>query len=193
MTAICPARLGAVYNFVTVEPMQPGRRPIAQILMEVVTMTLQEETATTQGFPAPTANGCGRGQHILVINDTQEILDLFRELLEEEGYRVTLSSYTFQEVRDVARVAPDLVILDFIIGGEAHGWQMLQKMKMTRATADIPIIVCTAALKLARELEGHLREKDVLVVLKPFDIDELLHAVQLTLDSKVHGTPVTPE
>lgn len=123
----------------------------------------------------------GEKQHILVINDTQEILELFRELLEEEGYRVTLSSFALQELDDIVALAPDLVILDFIIGGEAHGWQMLQKMKMNRTTAAIPIIVCTAALQLVREIEGHLRAKDVLVVLKPFDIDELLQAVSLAL------------
>lgn len=116
-------------------------------------------------------------RHILVINDTQEILDLFRDILEEEGYRVSLYSYAFQDISEVREIRPDLVILDFIIGGEAHGWQMLQKMKMTRDTMGIPVIVCTAALSLARELEGHLRAKNVGVVLKPFDIDDLLEAV----------------
>ncbi len=29
--------------------------------------------------------------HVLVMNDTQEIIDLLRELLEEEGYRVSTS------------------------------------------------------------------------------------------------------
>ena len=33
----------------------------------------------------------GRQPHILVIDDTQEILDLMAELLEDEGYRVTCS------------------------------------------------------------------------------------------------------
>jgi CheY-like chemotaxis protein len=33
----------------------------------------------------------GRQPHILVINDTQEILDLIQVLLEDEGYRVTTS------------------------------------------------------------------------------------------------------
>ena len=44
---------------------------------------------------------------------------------------------------------------------------------MDRETASIPIIVCTAAINLVRELEGHLREKGVGVVLKPFNIDDL--------------------
>ena len=30
---------------------------------------------------------------ILVVNDTQEILDIFRDLLEDEGYEVVLSSW----------------------------------------------------------------------------------------------------
>lgn len=141
--------------------------------------------------PNEQTSGTGH-KHILVINDTQEILDLFREILEDEGYRVTLASYAFQEVGDVARLDPDLVILDFIIGGESHGWQMLEKMKMSRPTASIPIIVCTAALNLVRELEGHLRAKEVFVVLKPFDIDDLLEAVQQALDSKGSTVPQTP-
>jgi len=36
-------------------------------------------------------NADGRQPHVLIINDTQEILDLMRELLEDEGYRVTTS------------------------------------------------------------------------------------------------------
>jgi len=128
--------------------------------------------------------------HILVINDTQEILDLFRDLLEDEGYRVTLSSFAFQEVRDVVRIAPDLVILDFLIGDEAKGWQMLQKMRMYRPTEKLPVVVCTAALALVRELEGHLLTKQVVVVLKPFDVDELLEVVRIALDPEsMPGAP----
>ena len=119
--------------------------------------------------------------HILVINDTQEILDLFRDLLEEEGYRVSLYSYAFKDIKEIQALEPDLVIIDFIIGGEAHGWQMLQKMKMNRETANIPIVACTAAVQLVKELEGHLTTKNVRIVLKPFDIDDLLREVRTGL------------
>lgn len=116
-------------------------------------------------------------RHILVINDTPELLDLFREILEDEGYRVSLYSATFQDLEEIKRAKPDLILLDFIIGGEASGWQLLQKLRMDRETAKIPVVVCTAALELARELEGHLRAKGIGLVLKPFDIDDLLLAV----------------
>ncbi|MER3485568.1 MAG: hypothetical protein C4345_05985 [Chloroflexota bacterium] len=113
-------------------------------------------------------------RRILIVNDSQEILDVLRDLLEEEGYEVVVYSYAIRDLEEVKRVNPDLIILDFIINEETAGWQMLQKLKLDRETAGIPVIVCTAAAGLVRELEGHLRAKSVAVVLKPFDIDDLL-------------------
>jgi CheY-like chemotaxis protein len=116
-------------------------------------------------------------RHVLVVNDTQEILDLFREILEDEGYRVSLFTYTFRDLDDILEQKPDLIILDFMINGEDSGWQLLQKMKLNRETARIPVIVCTAALGLVRQLEGHLKEKKVGIVVKPFDIDDLIREI----------------
>lgn len=118
---------------------------------------------------------------VLVVNDTQEILELFREILEEEGYEVVLSSFGVQELTDIRKVKPDLIILDFLFGGEPHGWQLLQKIRMTRDLKNLPVIVCTAAIQMAKELEGHLTAKNVGLVLKPFDIDDLVEEVRRAL------------
>ena len=122
-----------------------------------------------------------RPRHILVVNDSQEILELFRDLLEEEGYRVSLYSYALHDLTEVKKIGPDLIILDFLIGGEEWGWQFLQKVRLDRETATIPVIVCTAAVQLVRELQGHLTEKQVSVILKPFDIDDVLQRVASVL------------
>ncbi|MEJ7763658.1 MAG: response regulator [Thermomicrobiales bacterium] len=119
-----------------------------------------------------------RPRRILVVNDTQEILDLFRDILEEEGYEVVLYSYAFHDLAEVKRFMPDLIILDYLIGGEQYGWQMLQKLKMDRQTATIPVIICTAARRELNDMEGHLKTKGVSIVLKPFDIDDLLIQVR---------------
>ncbi|MGH2534713.1 MAG: response regulator [Thermomicrobiales bacterium] len=122
-----------------------------------------------------------RQGHILVVNDSEEILELFRDLLEEEGYRVSLYSYALRDLNEVKQIEPDLMILDFLIGGEEWGWQFLQKLRFDRQTASIPVIVCTAAVDLVRELQGHLTEKQVSVILKPFDIDDVLLQVASAL------------
>ena len=118
---------------------------------------------------------------IMVVNDTQEILELFEDLLTDEGYEVALYSFGIEDLDEVERVNPDLIILDYIIGGEAVGWQMLQKLKMRRSTARIPVIVCTAAKNQVQEMEGYLKSKGIGLVLKPFDIDDLLAAVNRAL------------
>ncbi len=121
---------------------------------------------------------------ILVINDTQEILDLFRILLEGEGYEVVLSGFPFQQVSEIEQINPDLIILDVIFGDQKSGWQMLQLLKMKRSTASIPVVVCTAALNVVREQEGYLISQGVHVVYKPFDIDQILITIKLALESR---------
>ncbi len=87
-------------------------------------------------------------------------------------------------MNEIERINPDLIVLDHIIGGEGIGWQFLQKLKMRRSTADIPVVVCSAAVKAVQEMEGFLKSKGVVVVLKPFHIDELLEAVKQALKSR---------
>ncbi len=122
--------------------------------------------------------------HILVINDTPEILDLFRELLEEEGYRVSVDRFTIDADKKLAEVktfAPDLIILDNMIGNEGPGWQLLQLLKMDRETRAIPVIICTGAVHQVKDLQPHLEDMGVAVVLKPFDIDYLLGEIAKVL------------
>jgi DNA-binding response OmpR family regulator len=131
---------------------------------------------------------------ILVVNDTQEILELFRMLLEEEeGYDVVLSGFPIQQVKDIEHIKPDLIILDLVLGDEKTGMQMLQMLKMQRSTAAIPVLVCTAALQIVREQEGYLVSQGVHVVYKPFDIDDLLTNVKQLLGSQEHISSVIEE
>ncbi len=131
---------------------------------------------------------------ILVVNDTQEILELFRMLLEEEeGYDVILSGFPIQQIKEIEQIKPDLIILDLILGDERTGMQMLQMLQMQRSTATIPVLVCTAALQIVREQEGYLVSQGVQVVYKPFDIGDLLTNVKQLLESHEHISSVVKE
>jgi CheY-like chemotaxis protein len=126
---------------------------------------------------AKTGNLQVQQKHIFVINDTIAILELFTALLEDEGYRVTTDGFSIEMAELLRRVKadqPDLLVLDFLIQDEGKGWQFLQMLRMDRETRDIPVVVCTAAVKLVEDLQTHLDTMGVGVVLKPFDIDHLL-------------------
>ena len=120
---------------------------------------------------------------ILVMNDDQNILELFQLILEPEGYEVHLAFLPFEHVSEVERISPSLIILDLKFGGHARGMLMLQQLRMYAPTMRIPIIICTAALSDMREQEETLRHKGIPIVYKPFDIDELLQAVRQLLPS----------
>ena len=101
-----------------------------------------------------------------------------QEVPEELGHRVTLMSFAPDELDRIADGKPDLIIIDFVIGDrEMEGWQLLQKLRMYRPTAQIPIIACTAAVRQVREQEAYLLEQRIEVVLKPFGLDQLEGAV----------------
>ena len=116
--------------------------------------------------------------HVLVINDERDNLFLFRELLEEEGYRVSTLTYPMAEVGDLVILGPDLLILDMVFGGEDRGWQFLQQLRLDRRTAALPVLVCTAAVRLVRDVREYLERMGIGVVLKPFDIDPFLEEVK---------------
>jgi DNA-binding response OmpR family regulator len=118
---------------------------------------------------------------ILVVNDTQEILEAFQMLLEDEGFEVVLSSYAILHIDEILRIQPDLIILDYIFGGEKLGWQMLQLLRMNRTTEKIPIVVCTAATREVHDIEGYMLAENIALVPKPFNIDTLVHVVQQAL------------
>lgn len=122
---------------------------------------------------------------VLVVNDTQEILELFQDILEGMGLEVILMSYAPRELDRIRKVEPDLIILDFLMGErEMLGWQLLQKLKMDRGLDSIPIVACTAAVKAVQEQQGYLTEQGVLVVLKPFNVDQLEEAVRSALSQR---------
>ena len=132
-------------------------------------------------------------RHIFVINDTPALLEMFTEILEDEGYRVTTDRFAEPPETLLAEIkaqAPDLLILDLLVGGEAIGWQLLQMVKLDRETHAVPCLLCTAAVRQAKELEDHLNELGVMVLLKPFDIDvliETLHQVWTPTAAKQPG------
>jgi CheY-like chemotaxis protein len=125
----------------------------------------------------------GNSQHILVVNDTEEILDLFRDIVEGLGHRMTAWSFSPDDLAKVTEIQPDLIILDLMLGPtELQGWALLQKLRMSPPTESIPVIVCTAATNWVREQEGWLAANATKVVLKPFKVKHLEHAIRQALE-----------
>jgi CheY-like chemotaxis protein len=129
----------------------------------------------------------GRQPHILVINDTQEILDLIQELLEEEGYLVT-TSLARLDIHKIKALAPNVIVQDLLFEGmQEEGWKFLTLVRLDPELARIPLILCTAATRTVNdpEMAAQLDRLGIRVVLKPFNIEDLLTALSEVLTAQV--------
>jgi CheY-like chemotaxis protein len=123
------------------------------------------------------------GARIIVINDDTDFLNLMSELLSEtENYDVQICREGGRAYQFVKEQQPDLVILDIRIEGQEAGWTILECLTLDPKTHQIPVIVCSAAI---RELQAHqdmLDQYGIDVLSKPFDLDALLEKVAVALD-----------
>ncbi len=120
---------------------------------------------------------------VLVINDNQAMLDLLRDLLREAGYDVRTSLQTLHVDR-IREIAPDIIVQDLVFGGEQdEGWQFLTMARLDPALSPIPMVLCTGAVETVTNavMAERLDRLGVRVLLKPFDLDELLAAVAESL------------
>ncbi|HLI69133.1 MAG TPA: response regulator [Ktedonobacteraceae bacterium] len=118
---------------------------------------------------------------IVVIEDDSSIQDLYRLLLETEGYHVIISSTPHEDATAVAALHPDLIILDLLIGRKQNGWHLLQQLKNAPLTASIPVLIVTAAVNFAQEWKEFIEFHNIPVVSKPFNIDDILALVKQLL------------
>jgi CheY-like chemotaxis protein len=137
----------------------------------------------------------GQQPHILCVNHSPEILSLLRDLLEEEGFRVTTRSHADKDLDHIAGLKPDLITLDYMWATVDDDWSMLQLLKLDRRTREIPIILCTGAVREVEALAEYLQTMEVSIVYKPFDIDRLVGAVHEALGREpvIRASSLAPE
>jgi CheY-like chemotaxis protein len=120
----------------------------------------------------------GYQPHILAINNDPAVLSLFRDLLQEAGYQVSTQNYIDRDLDQIKALKPDLIVLDYMWATEDASWSLLQMLRMDPSTVAIPIVLCTGAVHEVKALEEHLVSMGVTVVLKPFNIDQLVDAIR---------------
>lgn len=125
---------------------------------------------------------CSMTTRIMVINNSDNILAMFRKILEAEGYNVSTQLFLNSELRDVGKIKPDLIILDYYVGREGVGWEFLQLLKMEDSTSKVPVLLCTTAIKLVQEIGAYLGTKQVTFLRKPFESRDLVNTVQSILE-----------
>lgn len=119
-----------------------------------------------------------RRKHVFAVNGSPDFLDMVRELLQEERYNVTTTNFVPSTFEQIQAARPSLILVDLVLGEKAS-WDLLARLRAGAADFRIPIILVSTQPQLldrARAEQAAHGEDRYLV--KPFDLDDLLVAIQ---------------
>ena len=120
---------------------------------------------------------------ILVVDDTPHNVKLLADLLAVKGYVVVTASSGAQALEKVETEQPDLVLLDVVMP-EMSGYEVCRKIRGSRATATLPVVMVTALDPAQERVKGIEAGADDFLS-KPISQHELLARVKSLLRIKV--------
>ena len=120
------------------------------------------------------------GERILVVEDNELNMKLFRDVLVATGYRTLEATSGGEAVELATEHEPDLVLMDIQLP-DLGGVQALGRLRANDRTASIPVLALTAQAMdgdrerfLAAGFDGYLS--------KPVNVRELIGTVRLHCD-----------
>ena len=119
---------------------------------------------------------------ILVVDDDPVIVKLLEINFRLEGFQTCTATGGRQAIDLIRETRPALVLLDLMMPG-VDGWEVRRAMLEDPATADIPVVVCSARTQDEDREQGYaLGVQDY--VTKPFDPAELVEVVRAALHGR---------
>lgn len=113
---------------------------------------------------------------ILIVDDEENIIELGRLYLENEGYQVEAAYDGLEALQKFERLEPALIVLDLMLP-KLDGWEVCKKI---RATSEVPIIMLTARTDDVDKIVGlELGADDYMT--KPYNPRELVARVKAVL------------
>jgi DNA-binding response OmpR family regulator len=116
------------------------------------------------------------GGRVLVVEDDEEIADVLRRSLRNEGYEVRTSADGVEALDLAVGFVPDLVVLDLGLP-RLDGVEVCRRL---RADSDVPILMLTARAETEDRVGGLDSGADDYLV-KPFERKELLARIRALL------------
>ena len=126
--------------------------------------------ARAEGLPLVTRDS------ILVVDDDESIRQIVRICLSEEGFVVREASNGQMALEMLADFQPSVILLDLRMP-VMDGWEFTRRYQETPGP-HAPIIAFVAALNAIEECAGL---QTAAILNKPFDLEDLLAAIQVQL------------
>jgi DNA-binding response OmpR family regulator len=116
---------------------------------------------------------------IMIVDDEQDIVVIIGKVLRKSGYEVMAAIDGMECLEMLKNELPDLILLDNVMPN-MDGKTVLSKLKASKRTADIPVIMVTA---LADQEHITIAQKGGAAeyIVKPFDYTVMLEKISQVL------------
>jgi two-component system, OmpR family, phosphate regulon response regulator PhoB len=116
---------------------------------------------------------------VLIVEDEPAIAELLAVNLRHQGFDPVVAGDAEQAQREVDRILPDLVLLDWMLPGQS-GLSLAKRWRGVERTKTLPILMLTARGSETDKIEGLDAGADDYIT-KPFSTQELLARVRAVL------------
>jgi two-component system cell cycle sensor histidine kinase/response regulator CckA len=152
-----------------------------EIFLPLSENPLIEKNKETKRDRTPTTNN--GTESILLVEDETEVNSLIKEILEDQGYKIT-STLSGKEAIEIFEERPyefDLLISDVVMP-EVNGFQVIEKI--TQLNPKIRIILMSGCVQ-DLNVPTDLKSSKIPFILKPFTMDSMSQKVRLILDDRL--------
>lgn len=125
-------------------------------------------------------------EHVLIVEDEEDIRELIQYNLSREGYQVTTAGSGEDALSALATAIPQIILLDLMLPG-LDGLDVCRELRSRPGTAEVPILIISAKGEEADIVTGLEIGADDYVT-KPFSPRELLARVRAVLRRGRHGS-----
>ena len=129
----------------------------------------------------------GRGKQVLVADDDPDVVDLTRQLLEEDGWTVRAVGNGQLALEALAEERPDVMLLDLMMP-VMDGFETLRRVRANPKTKDLPVIVITAKDLAADEVENLRANANRVIAKDGLDRDRILRELRQAMSTLRSGS-----
>jgi DNA-binding NtrC family response regulator len=118
---------------------------------------------------------------LAVIDDDPDLGPLIADAVALLGWETDALTSTDGLLEHLGQQRPDVILLDIWLEGSVSGWDLLAALAQDAALKAIPVIVSSAAIAEPRVQEAWFGQRGILVLEKPFNLDDVYQVVESVL------------
>jgi DNA-binding response OmpR family regulator len=121
---------------------------------------------------------------VMIIEDEQDLLNLYKEFLKSKGYLVLVTNTTATHIMDdYLEFKPDIILLDYRLPGDKNGVDAAKEI--LEQYPEVPIMIITAYDSIRDIINGEkiFEGKKITLIVKPIKLLLLNKLIKELLDT----------